>query len=46
MHQVFGVGDVDLVGIVVDALDKLERSISTRVKLGLPCIRKAIFAKV
>jgi hypothetical protein len=46
MDQVLGVGDVDLVSIVIDALENLEGAVSSRVKLGLPCIRKAIFAKM
>ena len=46
MHQILGGWDVDLVGVVVDALEHFERAVPTRSKLGLSFIREAVFAKV
>ena len=46
MDQVFGVGDVNLICVVVDALEDLEGTISSWMKLGLSGLQESVLAEV
>ena len=45
-HAVLGGRYIDDVGVVVDLLEHLERSISSRLELGVPFLRKAFLMEV
>ena len=45
-HAVLGGRYVNDVGVVVDLLEHLERSISSRLELGVPFLLKAFFTEV
>ena len=46
MHRVLVLGKVELVGIVVDALDDLEGSVTSWLELGVAFVGEALFAEV
>ena len=46
MHRVLVLGKIELVGIVVDALEDLEGTIPSWLELGVSFVGEAIFAEM